>query len=281
LDTVNILKPVVRAANAAAAMQPGDYEQDGLRYCGICHTPKQCRVCILGREMTVGCTCACAQERYDRERKERLRREEAERIMRLRSVGIASQTLRDATFAADDGMNPGFMKVLRRYAEQWEEMERQNIGLMLYGEVGTGKSYGAACVANSLIERRIPACMMNLSAVLNTLGDVRSGDRNGCIAALMQYPLLILDDFGMERRTEYAMEQVFHVIDARYRSGKPLIITTNLPLSEMKGQKELELRRIYDRVLEMCQPVRADGVGRRPGRAEAKRKAAQALLKSM
>ena len=39
-----------------------------------------------------------------------------------------------------------------------------------------------------------------------------------------QYPLLILDDFGMERGTEYGLEQVFNVIDSRYRSGKPLIV---------------------------------------------------------
>ena len=41
---------------------------------------------------------------------------------------------------------------------------------------------------------------------------------------------LILDDFGMERGTEYGLEQVFNVIDSRYRSGKPLIVTTNLTL---------------------------------------------------
>ena len=51
--------------------------------------------------------------------------------------------------------------------------------------------------------------------------------------AFGRYPLLILDDFGMERGTEYGLEQVFNVIDSRYRSGKPLIVTTNLTLDDL------------------------------------------------
>ena len=52
--------------------------------------------------------------------------------------------------------------------------------------------------------------------------------------AFCSYPLLILDDFGMERGTEYGLEQVYSVIDSRYQSGKPLIATTNLTLEELQ-----------------------------------------------
>ena len=123
-------------------------------------------------------------------------------------------------------------------------MQRENIGLLLYGDVGTGKSYGAACIANRLIEQSIPACMINLSTVLNSMGGFQSEEKNAYISDLMRYPLLILDDFGMERQTEYALEQVFNVIDARYRSGKPLIITTNLSLTELNAPKSLDHTRI-------------------------------------
>ena len=51
-------------------------------------------------------------------------------------------------------------------------------------------------------------------------------------------PLLILDDFGMERGTEYGLEQVYSVIDSRYRSGKPLIATTNLTLEELQHPQD-------------------------------------------
>ena len=68
-----MLESVIQAANAAAALEPGDYEQDGLRYCGKCHTPKQTRQNLFGKEITVGCMCACAQQKYDQEEKARKR----------------------------------------------------------------------------------------------------------------------------------------------------------------------------------------------------------------
>ena len=69
--------------------------------------------------------------------------------------------------------------------------------------------------------------MTNFATILNDLAASFEG-RNEYISRLCRYPLLILDDFGMERGTEYGLEQVFNVIDSRYRSGKPLIVTTNL-----------------------------------------------------
>ena len=55
-----------------------------------------------------------------------------------------------------------------------------------------------------------------------------SEDRADFIASFDEYDLLIIDDLGVERSTEYAMEQMFFVIDSRYRSRRPMIITTNL-----------------------------------------------------
>lgn len=276
---MKILEPVIHTANAAAAFEPGDYEQDGLRHCGKCHTPKQTRQNLFGKEIIVGCMCACAQQMYDQKEKARIKQEEADRVMRLRSAGIASQTFRGANFTADDGKNPTPMATLRRYAERWEDMKRENIGLLLYGGVGTGKSYGAACIANYLIEQYTPACMINLSTVLNSMGGFQREEKNAYINDLMRYPLLILDDFGMERQTEYALEQVFNVIDARYRSGKPLIITTNLSMAELNAPKTLEHKRIYDRIMEMCQPVNFGNNGRRADRAKEKMARAAELLR--
>ena len=274
-----MLEPIIQNVNAAAGLEHGDYEKEGLRYCGKCHTPKQSRQNLGGRYITVGCMCACANQKYDQEKTARKKQEEAEKIMRLRSAGISSQKFRDASFATDDGKNPKPMAKLRRYVEKWEDMQRENIGLLLYGDVGTGKSYGAACIANSLFEQSIPVCMINLSTVLNSMGGFQSEEKNTYIADLMRYPLLILDDFGMERQTEYALEQVFNVIDARYRSGKPLIITTNLSMAELNNPKSLEHKRIYDRIKEMCQPLNFGSDGRRYERAQEKMRVATELLR--
>ena len=115
---------------------------------------------------------------------------------------------------------------------------------------------------------------------MNTLGGLQGKEKNEYIASLMQYHLLILDDFGMERQTEYALEQVFNIVDARYRSGQPLIVTTNLSLSELQNPQSRECTRIYDRILEMCQPVNFGNNGRRKELAAVKMKKAAELLKN-
>lgn len=275
----NFLQPVISAANAANAETLGDYMQDGLLYCGRCNTPKQSRQSFMGHNITVGCLCRCATEARDREAATRRKQEMADKVMRLRSSGVPDQEFRNARFSLDDGQSPGPMGVLQRYAEQWDEMFSQNQGLLLWGGVGTGKSFGAACIANALIERSIPVYMTNLARVLNDLTNFQSVDRNQYIADLMKYPLLILDDFGMERKTEFANEQVFNVIDERYRSGKPLIVTTNIPLVSLKNPDSLEKSRIYDRLSEMCVPVEFGGRGRRQAIAATKMRQAAELLK--
>ena len=76
---------------------------------------------------------------------------------------------------------------------------------------------------------------------------------------------------AVERNTEYSLENLFNVIDAIYVSGKAMIITTNLNLEELKNQKQLSLKRIYDRVLERCIPVCvSENDFRKDNRVEAK-----------
>ena len=212
MQSVTMLEPIIAAAAVASPENPGDYVQDGLLYCGQCKTPKQSRQNIMGHMITVSCLCQCATQRRDAEEAERRKEQEADRIMRLRSAGIASQAFRNVRFEQDDGKNAATATV-RRYAEKWEEVSRKNIGLLLYGGVGTGKSFAAACLANYLIDRKTPVCMTNLSGILNSFSGIQRDERNDFIDDLAKYPLLILDDFGMERQTEYALEQVFNVID--------------------------------------------------------------------
>ena len=90
----------------------------------------------------------------------------------------------------------------------------------------------------------------------------------------------IIDDLGVERSTEYAMEQMFFVIDSRYRSRRPMIITTNLKLSELKNPPDLAHARIYDRILERCAPILFDGKNFREENAGVTRQAAKDIVNS-
>ena len=102
--------------------------------------------------------------------------------------------------------------------------------------------------------------------------------RNEYITRLCSFPQLILDDFGMERGTEYGLEQVYNVIDSRYRSGRPLIVTTNLTLEDLQHPEDTAHARIYDRLIEMCSPVRFTGSNFRKATAQEKMEQLKKLM---
>ena len=95
---------------------------------------------------------------------------------------------------------------------------------------------------------------------------------------LMRPALLILDDLSAERNTSFGKERVFDVVDKRLLTGKPMIVTTNIPLSVMKQAADLDDRRIYDRILEVCVPIMFDGDSFRKSTAADNLKTAARLL---
>ena len=260
----------------------GDYTgEDGLLYCGKCRTPKEAyfekgHTALFGRDRHPT-NCACQQKRYEEKWLADQQRKHEDTVKELKKDCFDTPKLRDWCFENDNGANPQ-MKHARLYADNFDKMQAENIGYLLRGSVGTGKSFFAACIANALMEKEIPVRMTNFAAALNDLSG-NFEERNQYIAHLCRYPLLILDDFGMERSTEYALEQVYNVIDSRYRSGKSLIVTTNLSLDELQHPQGTPHARVYDRLLEMCTPILFTGTNFRRQTAQSKLDKLKAMMK--
>lgn len=239
----------------------------GLVYCKKCHTPRQASVELGGTLFHPCCICQCQSEARELELAKEKQLQEQQRIARLKANGLQDASLRQFTFANDTGINPEMQKA-HSYVEHWPEMKATATGLLLWGNVGTGKSFFAGCIANALLDQGVPVLMTNFSRILNALTGMFSDDRNKYIDSLNHYSLLIIDDLGMERGTEYALEQVFNVIDARLRSNLPLIVTTNLTLDELKHPSDLAHERIYSRVLERCIPLKINNQNIRQMKAQ-------------
>ncbi len=241
--------------------------EDGLIYCGRCHTPRQF---VMQKQnilhgMVLPIACACRKAAMDAREAER----QAQYVRELRQRCFSSATMHNWNFAHDDG-SCNLINVAQRYVSKWGEMRQKNFGLMLYGEVGTGKSFLAACIANALIDRSVAVRMVSFPQVVAEM-QADFNRQAAYIADLVDYPLLILDDFGVERTTAYVQELLFSLVDARVRSGKPLIITTNLTPERLKNPTSEMDARVYDRILQLCFPIKIEGESRRTANSDSRR----------
>jgi DNA replication protein DnaC len=253
---------VLSKIEISAVFGDNDYiGEDGLLYCGNCNTPKEAYFAngqiLFGRDRHPR-ECECRKEERKQEESERKKREHEEMVYRMKQIGLFKGKLSSWTFE-NAAFHTEQMEYAKRYVDHWKEMCKEGSGCLFWGLRGRGKTYAAASIANALIEQEIPVYMTNLARILK---DIQCNDRenkNYYVERLCNYPLLIIDDLKTERDTSYAAEQVYDVINSRYLSGKPMIITTNLPLNELQDSEDETYARIYDRILEVCVPVRFAG----------------------
>lgn len=268
------------AARAARqyARQEGDYTgEDGLLYCGKCHTPKQVRQPLLGEMKVLHCACKCSVERNKREAEEQRKRDRMLYLDGMRRTGFPDAEMRKWTFSNDDGGNSKIIEIARKYVENFDAMRSQGTGLLLYGNVGCGKSFAAACIANALIDRGTPCMMTNFSRIINRLQESFEG-RQKYIDNLSRFDLLVIDDMAVERNSEYVWENIMNIVDSRYRSGLPLIVTTNLTIGELADPSDIRRQRVYSRLKEMCVPIEVTGADRRTRKMERNIMSAKELL---
>ena len=251
-----------RLAKPAEA-EPGDYiGPDGFLYCGKCNTKKECVIKWPGKGMVkVSAICKCRSAEMEARKERERHEEELRRIERARISSMMDETFRNATlenFKEHDD-NRRYLKVARNYCDNFEKMYERNQGLLFYGSVGTGKSYTAACIANHLLNQGQSVVMTSFVKILQEMQGFDREREEAFVRRLNNVRLLIIDDFGAERSTDYALEKIYGIIDNRYRARKPLILTTNLELEQMQTANDIRYARIYDRVFEICYPLKFVG----------------------
>ncbi|MCQ2505836.1 MAG: ATP-binding protein [Lachnospiraceae bacterium] len=251
---------------------------DDIKICPVCGEPKEAlfpeEIRKTMRIDKYPLRCLCERTAMEEEERARLQREREEAFVRNRSFCFTDKAMYKWNFLNDDG-TVAASEYARKYVDNFDEMKRNNVGILFWGDVGTGKSFLAGCIANALLEKGRTVRMTNFSTIINDLFCCE--DKNEYIDKFAKYELLIIDDLGAERNTEYATENVFNVIDRRYRSGLPLIVTTNLSLNIIKDEVSVDKKRIYDRILEMCVPVLITGLSKRKNVATEKLRLLQRL----
>lgn len=115
---------------------------DGLIHCKSCGGQRQAVIPIHGiaEHFTPRCLCPCLAIAEQRRRETEEQRKRIERIRRRREQGLQDRHLYNYTFANDNGQNP-LMEKARAYVDGWDKAYTSNTGLLLFGDVGTGKSF--------------------------------------------------------------------------------------------------------------------------------------------
>ncbi|HEO2721088.1 TPA: ATP-binding protein [Streptococcus agalactiae] len=240
-------------------LRENDIERNGHIYCKVCGKK------VDGELLDFGFTKFIPRIKCECEIKRDKKNAERERLMKislLKRDCFSSPLQHQYTFEKFLNEKGQAYKVAYNYAKSFEQMKKDNVGLLFYGDVGSGKTYLACSIANELIERKqVKVKIMNLSQVINQIQkSAFKLESNEIINNLSNIPLLILDDLGIERDTSYAREQVYNIINSRYLKGRPTIFTTNLSLEIIQNPNiDLEYQRIYSRILEMTIPVKVTG----------------------
>ncbi len=241
---------------------------------------------FLGVKKRVPVACKCKSEEYEREKELERNKEKQRRLERLIAYSLMDASFKNCTF--DNFLvgnnNQIIEKLALNYCKNWTKMKINNVGMLLMGKPGVGKTYLSFCIANELLSQYVPVIAISTIGLINKIFE--SYSKNGeegeahIINSLKNADLLVLDDLGAEHGKDKTKQIIYSIIDSRIRAAKPMIITTNL--NEQQLRKKLQLSdgidRTYDRLTEVCPVIEVEGESRRIEAGNRKYKILETLL---
>lgn len=240
-----------------------------IEICDECLKPMQTDIKIgdFIRRMRIACECQRAE--FDEIRRITAQRDFDRKLDRYREYSLADKNFKNSTF--DNWIfrdNQKLYDIGKKYCDKWPEIFANNRGLLLHGVSGNGKTYLSYSIANELHRRGVTVLAISAGRILKIIQDgyVKYGSNENVreieiLNAIRDAELLILDDLGIEQKSYWSYEKIYSVIDTRSRAKKPLIVTTNLDLNELRenlsivdartGKRDTS-DRIYNRIVEIC-----------------------------
>ena len=210
------------------------------------------------------CSCGARREETKQEGKRTIAR-----IKNIKDCCIGERFF-SKTFFNIRG-NAKAVETSKKWAFRYEENCRKGKGLFLTGNVGSGKTHLLAAIIDYIarVKKRSGLVSLIYRNSTSMLNEIRNSYQNNnfddVVDKFKRCHLLIIDDLGAEKTTDWVLDIFFEIIDYRYANLKPIIIATNLTDMEIKQKLD---ERIMSRIYEMCKGIRLTG---KDHRLEAKR----------
>jgi len=256
--------------------------------CDKCKEPKQVLMDWLGKMSLKPISCRCTRDRIKADKNRLDFQDQQRRLQEIRKFSLMDSDFQQKTFKnfVKDEYNHALYNVGKNYCDNFEEMRKNNNGLLLYGDPGIGKTFLTACISNELINKGFTVVAISTISIINRIyesyGKFNDYGEMEILKKINQATLLILDDLGAEHESKNEKEKqiIYSILDERSRNRKPTICTTNLSLQQLKDKLTGRdgVSRTYDRLIDLCTPVKVKGVSKRIQGAKDKQKSLIEML---
>jgi DNA replication protein DnaC len=158
------------------------------------------------------------------------------------------------------------VKRVRDFCDELDENIDTGRGLWFFGNSGTGKTSLAMLISRTALESHHSVAIYSLPKLLSRIRQTYDSEPGGqsymaFFERLASVDLLHLDDLGVEKQTEWVLEQLYALINERYERQRSLVVTTNAEDHELEEQLG---KRIFSRLVQMCgDPVQLYGEDKR------------------
>lgn len=232
--------------------------------CSKCGEPLYKIYKIFDKDRIVRRMCKCEREKYHSTEKQKQAQRKQMQLQKLIRNSLMDKKFLNSTFE-NWNFERGSKQMYslgKRYVANFQKCKTKGIGLLIHGQPGNGKTYLVSAIANALLEQYVSVVCASINAILSRIQTCYK-DRNNItpetiINGLNEAHLLIIDDLGTEQHTDWSKSMIYSLIDARYRSGLPILITSNLEINPEESNgvlAEIYDRRTEDRIFEMCTPI--------------------------
>ncbi|WP_017752497.1 ATP-binding protein [Clostridium tyrobutyricum] len=262
LETQNNLQNMESTAPALVSTS-----KSKLKNCPVCGEPTGKIIRMLGRNYIVPRMCKCRRKALDENKRISDARNKQIRLKQMFNNSLMTKEFQEFTFENWDHTlgNEKMYDLGIKYVKSFKEKAlKENIGLLIYGNPGNGKTYLSGCIANALMSQYVPVVCVSaiglLDRIKSSFGKYGDEGIQSILSCLDNADLVIIDDMGVENNTEWSRATMYQILDSRYRKKKPLMVTSNLTKSQLKKRYDKDcnsdIGRTADRLMhEMCSPI--------------------------